>query len=216
VPLTLYNNGLSMFAGPFRPYSDPSSQQLIKDLTDGYFPSELQHHYPHGVPLLISDQRDTIFRQRTVLGHFPGSGNQLGGDKGPSRLLPAGSELRTSPKPRGLRETSQLVGQRQLSLDQFLAKLPQSVVKGGRVLDIRAGIRETLGQVYLILEDCVSTLDSRLLVLFGLPSPRLSKYRAGTEGAIGGQGGGHPPPPPPPPPPTNPPPDHIVCSYQPH
>lgn len=147
VPLTLYNNGLSLYAGPFRPYSDHSTQQLIGDLTDGYFPSELQHRYPDGVPLKINDQRDVLFKQKAALGGFPGSGHHLGGDKGPSRLLPAGSQLRTSPKPRALRETSELVGQRQMSLDQFLAKLPQSVVKGGRVLDIRAGIKDTLGQV---------------------------------------------------------------------
>ena len=161
MPLTLYNNGLSLFAGPFRPYSDPTTHQVIKDLTDGYFPSELQGSYPDGVPLQISDQREVHFKQRPVLGDFPGSGHQLGGDKGPSRLLPAGSQLRTSPKPRALRETSQLVGQRQVSLDQFLARLPQSVVKGGRVLDIRAGIRDTLTQVYWFCTLVVSLQNAK-------------------------------------------------------
>lgn len=153
VPITLYNNGLSLFSGPFRPYTDPSTQQVIRDLTDGYFPSELQHQYPDGVPLEITDQRDVTLKQKLLLGGFPGSGNQLGGDKGPSRLLPAGSQLQSSPKPRALkgtpelRETSKLMGQKPLSLDQFLAKLPQSVVKSGRVLEIRAGIGNMLGQV---------------------------------------------------------------------
>ena len=144
VPITLYNNGLSLFAGPFRPFSDPSTQQVIKDLTDGYFPSELQQRYPEGVPLEVNDQRDVLYNiKNQVSSEFPGSGHLLGGDKGPSRLLPSGS-LRASPQPRELRETSELLGQRQLSLDQFLNKLPQSVVRSGRVLNIRSDIRDTL------------------------------------------------------------------------
>lgn len=42
VQLTFYANGIIMFNGPFRPYSDPSTRQCIQDITDGYFPSELQ------------------------------------------------------------------------------------------------------------------------------------------------------------------------------
>lgn len=141
VPLTLYHNGLALYQGPFRPYSDLSTRQVIQDLTDGYFPSELQSRYPEGVPLMITDQRDVWFRQRETLEHFPGSGNLLGGDRGPSRLLPAGSEFRSPPQ--GMKETSEVHGKK-LSTEQFLSKLPQSVVRGGRVLEIRAGIRDTL------------------------------------------------------------------------
>lgn len=147
MPITLYNNGLSIFAGPFRPYSDPSTQQVIRDLTDGYFPSELQSKYPEGVPLAINDQRDTTFHHKSVWSYFPGSGHHLGGDKGPSRLVPAGTVLRSSPKnkTRGseLKDTSELAGEK-LSMEQYLSKLPRSVVRGGRVLNIRDGIRNTL------------------------------------------------------------------------
>ena len=141
VPIILYKNGLAMFSGPFRPYSDPATQQVIRDLTEGYFPSELQSRFPEGVPLAVTDQRDVIFRQRST--YFSGSGHLLGGEKGPSRLLPAGSVLRTPPKSSGLKEVWELPGKK-LSMDQFLSKMPQSVVRKGRVLDIRAGIKDTL------------------------------------------------------------------------
>ncbi|NXN42780.1 UBX11 protein, partial [Rhinoptilus africanus] len=49
LPLTLYQNGIVMFNGPFRPYEDPSTQQCLQDIMDGYFPSELQMRYPDGV-----------------------------------------------------------------------------------------------------------------------------------------------------------------------
>lgn len=148
VPLTLYHNGLALYQGPFRPYTDPSTRQVIQDLSDGYFPSELQPRYPEGVPLVISDQRDVAFCSRQSLEHFPGSGRLLGGNKGPSRVLLAGSEFRTSPK--GMKETSQLP-RKPLSAEQLLSRLPQSVVRRGRVVEIRAGIRDRL-QVSILLK----------------------------------------------------------------
>ena len=45
VQLTIYANGILMFEGPFRPYTDPSTRQCVQDLLDGYFPSELQARY---------------------------------------------------------------------------------------------------------------------------------------------------------------------------
>ncbi|NXK13868.1 UBX11 protein, partial [Herpetotheres cachinnans] len=49
LPLTLYQNGIIMVNGPFRPYEDPSTQQCLQDIMDGYFPSELQMCYPDGI-----------------------------------------------------------------------------------------------------------------------------------------------------------------------
>lgn len=177
VPLILYKNGLALFAGPFRPYSDPSTQQVVRDLMDGYFPSELKSRYPDGVPLQCTDHRVIVFHQKSVSSYFPGSGHMLGGDKGPSRLLPngvaestshslellemtglkevsacneammsmeSGSKMTHLSEGQGkLRETSELPGKK-LSMEQFLSKLPQSVVKSGRVLDIRSSIKNTL------------------------------------------------------------------------
>ncbi|NXF83985.1 UBX11 protein, partial [Sclerurus mexicanus] len=49
LPLTLYKNGIIMCNGAFRPYQDPSTQQCLQDIMDGYFPSELQSRYPNGI-----------------------------------------------------------------------------------------------------------------------------------------------------------------------
>ena len=45
VQLTIYANGILMFDGPFRPYTEPRTRQCLQDLLDGYFPSELQHRF---------------------------------------------------------------------------------------------------------------------------------------------------------------------------
>lgn len=53
IPLKLYRNGIMMFDGPFRPFHDPSTQRCLRDILDGFFPSELQRLYPDGVPFKV-------------------------------------------------------------------------------------------------------------------------------------------------------------------
>lgn len=132
-----------MFQGPFRPFSNPLTRQCIQDLTDGYFPSELQSRYPDGVPFQLTDCRDVTFKSREYSDIFPGSGHQLGGEKGPSKLLPSGIELRQGSVGCHKKETSVLPGPK-ISVENFLSRLPASVVKGGRVLDVRAGVAEAI------------------------------------------------------------------------
>ena len=165
VPLTLYNNGLCLFAGPFRPYCDPSTQQVVRDLTDGYFPSELRSRYPEGVPLTVNDQRDVVYAQRSMHTYFPGSGYTLGGHEGHSRLVTAGVTLQEPPPvPQGLRQTSELAVDK-ISMEQFLSNLPSSVLKGGRVLSIRSDIRERLMEdsEVAILDRVISICDGTRL-----------------------------------------------------
>ncbi|NWW89319.1 UBX11 protein, partial [Rhynochetos jubatus] len=78
VPLTLYQNGIVMSNGPFRPYEEPATQQCLQDITDGYFPSELQTRYPDGIPLQVTDRRDVVFQERDLPGSFPGHGQAVG------------------------------------------------------------------------------------------------------------------------------------------
>jgi hypothetical protein len=71
INITLYANGIFLFNGPFRPFSgrififleyfyigyfsiDPSTQQFVRDILDGFFPSELQKRFPDGVPFNVS------------------------------------------------------------------------------------------------------------------------------------------------------------------
>uniref|UniRef100_A0A3B4Y0M7 UBX domain-containing protein 11 n=1 Tax=Seriola lalandi dorsalis TaxID=1841481 RepID=A0A3B4Y0M7_SERLL len=53
IQLRLYSNGIVMFDGPFRSYQEHSTQQCMRDLMDGYFPSELQERFPDGVPFEV-------------------------------------------------------------------------------------------------------------------------------------------------------------------
>ncbi|XP_023275543.1 UBX domain-containing protein 11 isoform X4 [Seriola lalandi dorsalis] len=115
IQLRLYSNGIVMFDGPFRSYQEHSTQQCMRDLMDGYFPSELQERFPDGVPFEVHDRRDEEFIFR------------LPWEKDDSSCV----------------ASSQIPG-KTVTMDQFLNRLPKVVVKAGRVIDVRDSLRATL------------------------------------------------------------------------
>ncbi|XP_005108241.1 UBX domain-containing protein 11 [Aplysia californica] len=149
VQLTIYANGMLMFDGPFRPYTEPTTRQCIRDILDGYFPSELQSRYPDGVPFVVTDLRNTYFQPKVSLLAFTGEGQTLGGETKPSRLIPSNysdpTRKMAMPQP-GVDKvctTSQLPG-KPLTPAQFLNKLPKSVIKDGKVIDVRDSVGRVL------------------------------------------------------------------------
>uniref|UniRef100_A0A8D2J8I8 UBX domain-containing protein 11 n=1 Tax=Varanus komodoensis TaxID=61221 RepID=A0A8D2J8I8_VARKO len=115
VPLTFYRNGIVMFNGPFRSYEEPSTQQCLRDLMDGYFPSELQRYFPDGVPFQVSFL-NVLFQERQLPAVFSGKGHIIG---------------HSEPSPK-------------LTAEQFLSKLPPSLIRDGHVIDVREEVKQTL------------------------------------------------------------------------
>ncbi|CAG2231550.1 unnamed protein product [Mytilus edulis] len=166
VDLALYANGIMMYSGPFRPFSDPPTQHLLKDILDGYFPSELQTRYPSGIPFVVSKSWTNILRWCW-----------LGGGIQPSRLVASTlnkttqkSDTHENPEhPISVSVTNKRPG-KTLTKDQFLNKLPQSVVKGGKIVDIRNTLNEHLSDktksekpvVTVVETETVNELKKRL------------------------------------------------------
>ncbi|CAH1799316.1 unnamed protein product [Owenia fusiformis] len=174
ISLTLYANGIMLFAGPFRPFTNKETQQCLRDLMEGYFPSELQQKYPDGVPIAVKDLRDVKFKDREHREKiFAGQGQMLGGDSKPSRLVPSNLEKGTVTDEdllsgRYEEVTSTLPGP-QLSMDQFLNKLPSNVIKDGKIIDIRNSIGETFqggkstpNNITVVDTDVVKEMKQRL------------------------------------------------------
>uniref|UniRef100_A0A8C8TP25 UBX domain-containing protein 11 n=1 Tax=Peromyscus maniculatus bairdii TaxID=230844 RepID=A0A8C8TP25_PERMB len=126
IPLKLYRNGIMMFDGPFRPFYDPSTQRCLRDILDGFFPSELQRLYPDGVPFKVSDLRNQVFPE-DGLGSFPGEGRVVGRQK----MRKNSDRLEDSSGSR-------------MTAEKFLNRLPKCVIRQGEVIDIRGPIRDTL------------------------------------------------------------------------
>ncbi|XP_051575806.1 UBX domain-containing protein 11 isoform X1 [Myxocyprinus asiaticus] len=136
IPLWLYKNGIVMFSGPFRSYQDPTTQECMQDLMDGFFPSELQDRFPNGVPFQVHDKRDEEFFVRQLWTEFPGKGQTINGEGGQSADS-SGRARSIAPK------QTQITGQK-LSMEQFLRKLPETVVKAGKVINIRDSVKAHL------------------------------------------------------------------------
>ena len=47
--------------------------QVIAELQEGYFPSELQIRYPKGIPLKVKDLREVKYVDPRMVAHFPGT-----------------------------------------------------------------------------------------------------------------------------------------------
>ncbi|XP_056330626.1 UBX domain-containing protein 11 [Danio aesculapii] len=135
IPLWLYKNGIVMFNGPFRSYQDPTTQECMQDLMDGFFPSELQERFPNGVPFQLHDRRDEEFIVRRPWAEFPGRGQTI--DGAGQQTMDSSEISSTTPK------QSQIPG-RKLSMEQFLRKLPETVVKAGKVISIRDSVKAHL------------------------------------------------------------------------
>ncbi|XP_045715682.1 UBX domain-containing protein 11 isoform X5 [Phyllostomus hastatus] len=125
IPLKLYRNGIMMFDGPFRPFHDPATQRCLRDILDGFFPSELQRLYPDGGPFKVSDLRNQVYPENR-LDPFPGEGRVVGWQRirKPSVTMEhPGSKM---------------------TAERFLSRLPKYVIRQGEVIDIRGPIRDTL------------------------------------------------------------------------
>ncbi|XP_075408873.1 UBX domain-containing protein 11 isoform X3 [Tenrec ecaudatus] len=123
IPLKLYRNGIVMFDGPFRPFHEPSTQRCLRDILDGFFPSELQRLYPHGGPFKVSDFRNQLYPEGG-LDPFPGEGHVVG------RMFKASCSVDNSGS--------------QMTAEKFLNRLPKVMIRQGEVVDIRGPIRDTL------------------------------------------------------------------------
>ncbi|XP_042345063.1 UBX domain-containing protein 11 [Plectropomus leopardus] len=156
IQLSLYGNGIVMFEGPFRSYEEHSTQRCMRDLMDGYFPSELQDRFPDGVPFEVHDKRDEDFIYTAPWNKFPGEGQAVRGEKNePSNAV-----------------SSQLPGKK-LSMDQFLNRLPKVVVKAGRVIDIRDSVKAAL-------QGSSDAQSSSSVILVETPALQTSKERLQT------------------------------------
>ncbi|RLU24912.1 hypothetical protein DMN91_003003 [Ooceraea biroi] len=72
--IKFYKNGMTVKGGALRSYDDPTTSSFIRDILDGYFPSELQKEYPDGVPFMVEDCRIELYAGDS----FPGQGYRLG------------------------------------------------------------------------------------------------------------------------------------------
>ena len=134
--LTLWRDGFAVDDGEFRGFEEEKNRAFVRDLVDGYFPYEFKDTHPEGVPFRLidkSDERhDAGFRAFTgEAARLDGAEPRLGEARGaaPARLKPtaAGAVIKSKPKTKA-----------------FLDKLPPTVIRAGKVVEVRAGVEAML------------------------------------------------------------------------
>ncbi|XP_072573055.1 UBX domain-containing protein 11 isoform X2 [Paramormyrops kingsleyae] len=160
VPLTLYKNGILVFEGPFRSFQEPSTQQIIMDLMDGYFPSEMQERFPDGVTFQVTDRREVVFKEKPKWTGFPGTGYSVGG-----ATAATGGSIGQEPERAKLHTLCHMAGGPPADgsgqTERFLRRLPRKVVRAGKVIDIRDTVRSGL-QASLVRPE-VTVIDTPAL-----------------------------------------------------
>eukprot|EP00419_Tripos_fusus_P013761 CAMPEP_0172744514 /NCGR_PEP_ID=MMETSP1074-20121228/135393_1 /TAXON_ID=2916 /ORGANISM="Ceratium fusus, Strain PA161109" /LENGTH=420 /DNA_ID=CAMNT_0013575489 /DNA_START=26 /DNA_END=1288 /DNA_ORIENTATION=+ len=128
-PLTFFRDGIKMSDYAFLQYESRTAQDLIKDVLDGFFPRMLKDRYPDGVVMKVVDRTGNDFK--SWLRDFARDDPDL--TAGGERLRPVcgGRAIRS-------KADEQTPGER------LLEKLPERVVRDGKVFEIRGPLRERL------------------------------------------------------------------------
>jgi hypothetical protein len=67
IPCTIYLNGLFLKRGPLRSFEEPSTQDFIKDILDGFFPTDFKDEFPQGVIFDIQDKRKETYEDKAQI-----------------------------------------------------------------------------------------------------------------------------------------------------
>lgn len=125
LPLSFFGDGVKLGSHAFMAYELAPAQQLIRDILDGYFPFALKDHHPDGVAMKVIDRTSYVF-SAWLQSHAQIDPDLT--DSG-SRLVPAGVHA--------LRRLG--------SGAEFLSRLPEKVVRDGRICEIRGPVAQQLG-----------------------------------------------------------------------
>jgi hypothetical protein len=124
VPIIVFQNGIFLFRGPFRPYHLRETKRFVADVFDGYFPFEFRDSHPNGVIFGITDKSDELYEAKKSFEAFSGRGRKV-----------------TDPR------TLADIGDQTIKLDvnQFLSRLPVTKISSnGTLVSVRADIEEKL------------------------------------------------------------------------
>lgn len=120
--VTVYKDGFMLQNGPFRRYSSEPALTFVRDVLDGFFPSEFRQTYPEGVQFDVVDKSAELYQSHAAT--FSGSGRALG------------KNVRTI--------ADNVAPDTLINNETLLTKLPKFVVRNGRLIDIREDVRRRI------------------------------------------------------------------------
>ena len=171
VKLEIYANGIRL-DNVFRSFTDATAVQFMKDIQDGYFPTEIKSEHPEGVPFDVNDHHEEWFVHRETVA-FAGNGVKVGesepnvpefslvsethvhdlsasptpshetpSQEGENVVKAAQTEIKQHPS---ISQAKFGVGSSSPATERFLDKIPKHIIKNGDVVNMRDEIRDLLG-----------------------------------------------------------------------
>lgn len=147
--LVLWADGFQVDDAPFRSYAVDASRAFMTDLMDGYFPYEMKDSHPDGVPFKLVNKSEG--RYDAGFKAFSGQGARLDGGAGAGASSQTGSEggggggNRGGANVTGLDGGAAGGGGNGDKRANYLAKLPNAVIRNGKVIEVRSEIEAMLG-----------------------------------------------------------------------
>lgn len=127
LPVIFFSDGLKLADHAFIPYNLRPAQQVLKDILDVSFPRALRSEFPSGAHLRAVNRTSSTFAAWL-----------RNGGKDDVELADGGDRLRPSVG-HAVQKDLRSVG------DRFVAKLPERVIRQGRVCNIRAAVAKQIG-----------------------------------------------------------------------
>ncbi|ORC90336.1 uncharacterized protein TM35_000081340 [Trypanosoma theileri] len=125
VRIVVYQDGICVNGGPFRPFGWPLCDAVINDLAEGYYPYEFKDRYPDGFPIEVIDK--TSVRCTPVSSGSGNNNNSSGGANRRDNIHSLHQGEKNSHQP--------------LSREEFLTRLPATrITPGGRIVTVRDNI----------------------------------------------------------------------------
>ena len=144
--LTLWRDGFAVEDGDFRGFEEEKNRAFVRDLVDGYFPYEFKDTHPEGVPFRLIDKSDE--RRDAGFRAFTGEAVRLdGGEARPGEArgaAPAGPKPKPPANPAPRPNAAGAVIKPKPKTRAFLDKLPPTVIRAGKVVEVRAGVEAML------------------------------------------------------------------------
>ena len=147
--LYLYADGFRVDDGPFRAFDDDKNRSFVRDLQDGYFPYEMVHTHPDGVPFRLVDKHDEDWESGFVA--FTGAARLLDSQRFRPPAPISFANVQTEQRPGTCSEDDGDEDSAE-ERDGEVTTLRVKAMNGGKTYVVRLGFDDTVGDLRRRLE----------------------------------------------------------------
>ncbi|KAH0571453.1 SEP domain-containing protein [Spironucleus salmonicida] len=147
IPVIFYKDGIYIKRGPFRSFQLESAREFVKDISDGFVPSELRDQYPDGVNIIAKYETCEFLAKKDP--GFSGAAKNIDGEQVWKPDMDELEQIRKNYKIAPQYKDSNIKDFKDnnnmlepMSLNVLLSKIQDNKVVNGRVIDIKSQFQQ--------------------------------------------------------------------------